>query len=236
MTQLTQEDREIILNDLLNALATSCRKIEQLTQVNTLIDSNLFELAGGKKVSFATIKDVFSGIVSDSAKNIKNVLIQDIKNLIGKENGIAPLGIDKNVPYSNLPYICVRFDRFVTIASSKAITSDETFVPPNGSVVSYNSVVRCFVLLTSDGTQYYRAWKGMQAWGYFNGNGATPHHGILYWDGCQLYTFDNKLGLQEVFKFGNSTETILPDNYTVMSKSEAVSLVEKEFETPLKLD
>lgn len=236
MTQLTQEDKQEIINGLLSSLSTSCRKIEQLTMVHSLDDTNEFEIGGGKKVSFATIKTVIASIVSESIRTIKPDLKQDIESLIGKANGIAPLDSNKIVPYSNLPYICVRFDKFVTMPVSKAISSDESFVPSSDSIVAYNSVTRGFVLTRDAGDYYYRAWKGMRSWGYFNGNCATPHHGILYWDGSQLYTYDNSLGLQEVIAGANSGSIQVPETAKLMTKAEAVTLVEKEFSSPLNLN
>ncbi|MDE6410598.1 MAG: hypothetical protein K2K81_10220 [Muribaculaceae bacterium] len=95
MTQLTQEDRDTILNSLLNSLATNCRKIEQLTPVNSLVDANIFELGGGKQVSFGVLKEVIIKLATESAKDVigKSVSLDgitimtkaDAENIVKKE-------------------------------------------------------------------------------------------------------------------------------------------------------
>jgi len=64
---MTQQEKQEIIEAVLEALQTNSQSISQLTPVTELVDSDLFEVAGGKRVTFANLVHnvMAKGVVND---------------------------------------------------------------------------------------------------------------------------------------------------------------------------
>ena len=79
---ITQIERENLINDVLSAIKTNSRTIDQLTPVTGLGASDYFEINGGKKVSYAVLKELMSGL-SDEEKRVILDRIDDQAKTLG---------------------------------------------------------------------------------------------------------------------------------------------------------
>lgn len=70
---MTQEEITTIVEQVLQALLTNGKTIAQLTAVQSVSDSDCFEISGGKKVSFQTL----AGLLINQISNIENFNVVD---------------------------------------------------------------------------------------------------------------------------------------------------------------
>lgn len=68
---LTQTELQSVVNAVLSSIRTNSRTIDQLTTVNSLSETDCFEIGGGKKVKYSTLRDL---IASASATTQDNLL------------------------------------------------------------------------------------------------------------------------------------------------------------------
>lgn len=58
---MTPEELQEIIDEVLQAVRTNSKTIAQLTEAASAVDGDYIELSGGRKVSIATLKTIFSG-------------------------------------------------------------------------------------------------------------------------------------------------------------------------------
>lgn len=81
---ITQDERNDIINAVLQAIKTNSRTIEQLSAVTSIADTDCIEISGGKRVTYAVLKGLI-GSMSESD-------IQDLRNAIDN----AESGVENN--------------------------------------------------------------------------------------------------------------------------------------------
>lgn len=131
---LSQEELQNIVNAVLSALETNSLEIQDLTPVLSLNDDDVFEVAGGKKVSYGVLKDVILKLAAENAEQSDSSIRRQIRSLkssveanlesindinhvldiAGRPGGLAVLGEDGLIPDSNLP-------SFIKVASEDAM-------------------------------------------------------------------------------------------------------------------
>lgn len=67
---ITQDELQGIVNDVLSAIRTNSRTIDQLTPVEELSDTDCWEINGGKKVPFSVIGECIEREVADRMENV----------------------------------------------------------------------------------------------------------------------------------------------------------------------
>ena len=79
---MTEQEKQSIIDAVLSSIRTNSRSIGQLTAVSTLSEGDFFEVAGGKKVSFAVLRDLVSAFANLDAESIKTdvakMLVQNV--------------------------------------------------------------------------------------------------------------------------------------------------------------
>lgn len=115
---LTTTEIQDIINRVLSAIRTNSQTIEQLTPVSNLSPNDCFEINGGKRVAFSTLRDLLSYLyVSEKEKiEINTNNINQLIQSIGQPDGLAPLDAAGKVPAAHLPsYVddVVEFDAVI---------------------------------------------------------------------------------------------------------------------------
>lgn len=72
---MTENELEQIVAAVLSALRTNGKTINQLTATTTLSDSDNLEVSGGRKISFAKLKEAVADAVSVTANEIKGYVV-----------------------------------------------------------------------------------------------------------------------------------------------------------------
>ncbi|MCM1337696.1 MAG: hypothetical protein NC187_08310 [Candidatus Amulumruptor caecigallinarius] len=91
----TSDEINSIVAAVLSSLATNSRTIEQLTQVSTLSDSDVFEIGGGRKVSFGTLRDLVVSLSSAEQEELMTLISKcELKSAaIDLSDGMATLTV-----------------------------------------------------------------------------------------------------------------------------------------------
>ena len=71
---LTQDDKQSIINAVLSAVRTNSKSIDQLSLATRLTDADMFEINGGRRVSFKVISDLINEIMTSKTNEIKETL------------------------------------------------------------------------------------------------------------------------------------------------------------------
>lgn len=85
--EISQEDIQSIVNSVLSSVRTNSRTIDQLSLITTLADEDCLEVSGGKRISYAYLKEVIRALLSgdfDDMQTAVSKLRQDFDALIGK--------------------------------------------------------------------------------------------------------------------------------------------------------
>jgi len=69
---MTDEEKQEIIEEVLAALKTNGKTIEQLTVVTTMTDTDKFELSGGRYVTYAVLQDDVTEDVATAAAKAQN--------------------------------------------------------------------------------------------------------------------------------------------------------------------
>lgn len=88
---MTPEELQEIIDEVLQAVRTNSKTIAQLTEAVSPDDGDYIELSGGRKVSIATLKTIFSGgggggvvVVQTTGQSTTAVMSQKaVSDLIG---------------------------------------------------------------------------------------------------------------------------------------------------------
>ena len=73
---MTQEEKQSIVNDVLEAIRTNAVTIGQLTPVSGLSDADSFEISGGRRVDFKVLKNAVQNMPLKDLAKIEELLIQ----------------------------------------------------------------------------------------------------------------------------------------------------------------
>ena len=71
---ITQDEMQSIITAVLSAIRTNSRTIGQLTPVTTLSDDDSFEIDGGKRVTYAVLRDLIASLSSTEQDSLKNLI------------------------------------------------------------------------------------------------------------------------------------------------------------------
>ena len=71
---ITQDEMQSIITAVLSAIRTNSQSIAQLTQVTTLSDNDSFEIDGGKKVTYAVLRDLIRALCTTEHDTLKNLI------------------------------------------------------------------------------------------------------------------------------------------------------------------
>lgn len=75
---MTEQELQSVINAVLSSIKTNSRSIGQLTGVQTLSDSDCFEIAGGRKVAYSVLRDLIYTAVKAKLENMQT----DIANSV----------------------------------------------------------------------------------------------------------------------------------------------------------
>ena len=89
---MTEQEKNIIKNEIISQLVMDSRLIEQLVESRSLTNDDLFEISGGRYVSFKTIKD-FLGTQSAIGDFLSRVNDDIAKGYITFEKGLKSLDV-----------------------------------------------------------------------------------------------------------------------------------------------
>ncbi len=89
---MTEQEKNIIKNEIISQLVTDSRMIEQLVESRSLANDDLFEISGGRYVSFKTIKD-FLGTQSAVGDFLSRINDDTAKGQITFEKGLKSLDV-----------------------------------------------------------------------------------------------------------------------------------------------
>ena len=71
---ITQDEMQSIVSAVLSAIRTNSRTIGQLTPVTILSDTDSFEIDGGKRVTYAVLRDLISSLSSTEQDSLRNLI------------------------------------------------------------------------------------------------------------------------------------------------------------------
>lgn len=71
---ITQDEMQSIITAVLSAIRTNSRTIGQLTPVTTLSDDDSFEIDGGKRVTYAVLRDLIASLSSTERDSLRNLI------------------------------------------------------------------------------------------------------------------------------------------------------------------
>ena len=71
---ITQDEMQSIVTAVLSAIRTNSQTIGQLTPATTLSDDDSFEIDGGKRVTYAVLRDLISSLSSTEQDSLKNLI------------------------------------------------------------------------------------------------------------------------------------------------------------------
>lgn len=75
---MTEQELQSVINAVLSSIKTNSRSIGQLTGVQTLSESDCFEVAGGRKVAYSVLRDLIFAAVKAKLENMQT----DIANSV----------------------------------------------------------------------------------------------------------------------------------------------------------
>lgn len=75
---MTEQELQSVINAVLSSIKTNSRSIGQLTGVQTLSDSDCFEVAGGRKIAYSVLRDLIFAAANTKLENIQT----DIANSV----------------------------------------------------------------------------------------------------------------------------------------------------------
>lgn len=75
---MTEQELQSVINAVLSSIKTNSRSIGQLTGVQTLSDSDCFEVAGGRKIAYSVLRDLIFAAVNTKLEN----MLTDIANSV----------------------------------------------------------------------------------------------------------------------------------------------------------
>lgn len=71
---ITNDEKTAIINEVLQAIKTNSRTIDQLSAVTSIADTDCIELSGGKKVSFAVLKGLLKELSDDDIQDLRTAI------------------------------------------------------------------------------------------------------------------------------------------------------------------
>lgn len=71
---ITQDEMQSIVTAVLSAIRTNSKTIDQLSLATSLSDSDCFEISGGKRVTYATLRDLIASLSSTEQDSLKNLI------------------------------------------------------------------------------------------------------------------------------------------------------------------
>lgn len=74
---ITQDEMQSIVSAVLSAIRTNSRTIGQLTPVTSLSDNDSFEIDGGKRVTYAVLRDLIASLSSTEQDSLKNLIAKN---------------------------------------------------------------------------------------------------------------------------------------------------------------
>ncbi len=101
---MTDSEKQIIIDAVIQALRTNSRTIEQLTPVVALSLDDYFEVNGGRRIAYSALKALFEAISANDRDKLL-VAIERIKSVldeVGKPGGLATLDKNGKVPDSQM--------------------------------------------------------------------------------------------------------------------------------------
>ncbi|MSS16185.1 hypothetical protein [Sodaliphilus pleomorphus] len=75
---MTEQELQSVINAVLSSIKTNSRSIGQLTGVQTLSDSDCFEVAGGRKIAYSVLRDLIFAAAKTKLENMQT----DIANSV----------------------------------------------------------------------------------------------------------------------------------------------------------
>lgn len=75
---MTEQELQSVINAVLSSIKTNSRSIGQLTGVQTLSDSDCFEVAGGRKIAYSVLRDLIFAAANTKLENMQT----DIANSV----------------------------------------------------------------------------------------------------------------------------------------------------------
>lgn len=75
---MTEQELQSVINAVLSSIKTNSRSIGQLTGVQTLSDSDCFEVSGGRKIAYSVLRDLIYTAVKAKLENMQT----DIANSV----------------------------------------------------------------------------------------------------------------------------------------------------------
>lgn len=95
---ITQDEMQSIVTAVLSAIRTNSRTIGQLTPVTSLSDSDSFEIDGGKRVTYAVLRDLIASLSSTEQDSLRNLITKcELKSVsITTTESTASLTIESN--------------------------------------------------------------------------------------------------------------------------------------------
>ena len=71
---ITPDEQQSIVSAVLSSIRTNSRTIDQLTPVTSLSDSDSFEIAGGKRVTYKVLRDLIASLSSSEQDSLRTLI------------------------------------------------------------------------------------------------------------------------------------------------------------------
>lgn len=81
---ITQDEMQSIVNTVLSAIRTNSRTIDQLTPVTSLSIFDSFEINGGKRITFALLRELITKLESEARTNAIAELNKRLNSILGE--------------------------------------------------------------------------------------------------------------------------------------------------------
>ena len=75
---MTEEELKSIISAVLSSIRTNSKTIDQLTAVETLGESDFFEVNGGRKISYSVLASLISSLAKDGQTDLKTLIEKNV--------------------------------------------------------------------------------------------------------------------------------------------------------------
>lgn len=206
---MTDEELQNIISAVLSSIRTNSKTIDQLTAVETLGESDFFEVNGGRKISYPILASLISSITKEDAERVAIIANNAIKvaNESAQKADTATAEIDalkSDVDALDTTIADINsklsesFD-FIPFAGASTVVAENIIqdgAPSTGGEVFFNVPTQTFIYLLNG--SYYGEWLNGDDYGEFSSYGHLPKENAVYYTESALYKWNGSV-LNEIF-------------------------------------
>jgi hypothetical protein len=143
---MTTDELQSIVTQVISAIRTNSKTIDQLSAVESLGDGDYFEVNGGRKVAYATLRDLIASLSTTEQDSIKTLInknvLKSVSFTVGESTATLSISSAGKTIECEVPIASDTSSGFITAADKLRIKAayDLAETAKNNSVINANNI------------------------------------------------------------------------------------------------